>query len=331
RLRRVDSLERAADRLAERVEFERFQQFLFDRQWRALREYALAREVRIIGDVPIFVAYDSADVWARRELFRLGADAEPEAVSGVPPDYFSGTGQRWGNPLYRWKAIREEGYSWWIERFRRTLSLVDIARIDHFRGFESYWEIPADEETAIYGQWRKGPGAELFRAVREALGVLPLIAEDLGLITEEVEALRDELGLPGMRVLQFGLGGGVENPHHPRSFPENSVAYTGTHDNDTALGWLRHEATSAERERLFSLVADPGGEINWEMLRLVHASPARFAVVPVQDILGLGSSARMNTPGSSEGNWAWRLEDGTLTEALQGRLLAITRASGRAP
>lgn len=330
RLRRPEALADARERLADAVGRYAFRQFLFDREWGALREHAHARGVRIVGDVPIFVAYDSADVWAHPELFHLDAEGRPTVVSGVPPDYFSATGQRWGNPLYRWEVMQRRGYRWWVERFRRTLELVDVARVDHFRGFEAYWEIPAEEETALRGEWKPGPGAGLFHALRRELGDLPLIAEDLGLITPGVEALRDDLGLPGMRVLQFAFGGDGRNPHLPANHPESAVAYTGTHDNDTALGWLQHGATPEEKEKLLRLVRDPGGELNWEMIRLVFESRAKLAVVPLQDVLGLGSAARMNTPGTDRGNWEWRVPEGVLTDPLRARLAEPTRATGRA-
>jgi 4-alpha-glucanotransferase len=329
RLRHPDALARAAHRLEGEVELHEFRQWLFDRQWRALRDHAHGRGVRIVGDVPIFVAYDSADVWAHPELFELDAEGRPTVVSGVPPDYFSATGQRWGNPLYRWDRMREDGFRWWTERFRRTLEMVDVVRIDHFRGFESYWEIEADEETAVHGAWRPGPGTELFEAVRRELGELPLIAEDLGLITREVEELRDELRLPGMRVLQFAFGeDDAENPHLPDNHPENSVAYTGTHDNDTTLGWLG-AAGAEERARAGRLVG-AGEEAGWAMIRAVMESRAKLAVVPLQDLLGLGSEGRMNTPGTGEGNWAWRFREGALTPALAHRLRDLARATGRA-
>jgi 4-alpha-glucanotransferase len=321
---------RAHDRLYEEVERHAFGQFLFDRQWAALRRHANERGVRLIGDVPIFVAHDSADVWAHPELFSLAESGEPTVVSGVPPDYFSATGQRWGNPLYRWDAMAKDGYRWWIERFRRTLELVDVARIDHFRGFEAYWEIPAGEPTAMGGRWVEGPGTALFAAVEKELGPLPLIAEDLGLITPEVDALRDELGMPGMRVLQFAFGGGdPDNPHRPENYPPRSVAYTGTHDNDTAAGWFHRSATDEEREGFRSLAGERGGDAAWAMIEIVFRSPADLAIVPLQDVLGLGSEARMNTPGTSAGNWAWRVRPGELTPELAARLRALTVETGR--
>ncbi len=330
RLRRPEALVRARVRLGGEVELHELREFLFHREWSTLREHARERGVRIVGDIPIFVAYDSADVWAHPELFELDGEGRPTGVAGVPPDYFSATGQRWGNPLYRWDAMRADGYRWWTERFRRTLEMVDVVRVDHFRGFESYWEIPASEETAMHGAWRPGPGAELFRAVRRELGELPLIAEDLGIITAEVEELRDELGLPGMRVLQFAFGeDDPDNPHLPANYPENSVGYTGTHDNDTSLGWLG-AAGGDERARL-ERAGGGGGEPGWEMIRLVMESRARLAVFPLQDVLGLGSEARMNVPGTGAGNWAWRFREGALTPELAARLRALAAAAGRVP
>lgn len=314
------------ERLATEVERAEFEQFLFDRQWRALRRYAGARGVRIIGDIPIFVAHDSADVWAHPELFRLGAEGAPEVVSGVPPDYFSETGQRWGNPLYRWDRMRARRFDWWAGRFRRMLQWADLVRVDHFRGFEACWEIPAEEATALNGRWVPGPGAELFHEVERSLGPLPVIAEDLGLITPEVDALREELGYPGMRVLQFAYDGDPRNPHLPANHPRDSVAYTGTHDNDTALGWWR-SASDEERVR----AGGEGGEIHWRLIEAAFGSAASLAVVPLQDVLGLGSEARMNTPGTDVGNWRWRVREGALTEAARERLRDATLRSGRLP
>lgn len=328
RTREPGAVERWRDRLAEPIERHAFGQWLFDRQWGALREAAHRRGVRIIGDIPIFVAYDSADVWANQELFRLDAEGRPLVVAGVPPDYFSETGQRWGNPLYDWERMEARGWRWWTERFRRTLQQVDVARIDHFRGFQAFWEIPAGNPTAVNGRWRPGPGRALFRAVERALGPLPLIAEDLGLITHEVEALRDELGFPGMRVLQFASDGEPENPHLPANHPRGAVAYTGTHDNDTALGWYAG-ASGAEQKRFRALADDPDEPVDRAMLRLVWESPADLAIAPLQDVLGLGSEARMNTPGTAGGNWGWRYTEGSLTEPTQARLRELTRATGR--
>ena len=312
------------------IERHAYAQYLFGLQWSAVRRYAHEHAIRIVGDVPIFVSHDSADVWAHPELFELTAEGQPAVVSGVPPDYFSATGQRWGNPLYRWDVLRETGYRWWIDRFRRTFDLVDVVRIDHFRGFESYWEVPAAEETAMNGRWMPGPGRELFDAVRAELGELPVIAEDLGLITDEVEKLRDDLALPGMRVLQFGFGeDDPENPHLPRNYVHNAVAYTGTHDNDTCLGWYA-DAGGAEKKQVQELT---GGdrEMNWRMVETVLRSDAGWAIIPLQDVLGLGGQARMNTPGVAEGNWSWRLEEGELTPELAQRLARLVRETGRVP
>jgi 4-alpha-glucanotransferase len=305
--RSPEALERWRATLGDEVERFAFQQFLFDRQWRALRGYAHDRGVQVVGDLPIFVAHDSADVWAHREIFRLGPDGAPLVVAGVPPDYFSATGQRWGNPLYRWDVLRKRDYDWWIERFRRTLDLVDVVRIDHFRGFESYWEIDAAEETAVNGRWVAGPGLAFFRAVEKRLGSLPVIAEDLGLITAEVERLRDDLGYPGMRVLQFAFDGDPHNPHLPENFPTGSVAYTGTHDNDTIMGWWR--AADPELRRRVHAWFGGGRPDAWAFIEAVLASRAALAVVPLQDLLGLGSEGRMNTPGDASRNWTWRMAE----------------------
>jgi 4-alpha-glucanotransferase len=304
-----------------------FQQFLFDRQWNELRGYAAARGVRVIGDLPIFVAHDSADVWANREIFQLDPEGEPRVVAGVPPDYFSETGQRWGNPLYRWDVLRDRGYDWWLQRFRRTFSLVDYVRIDHFRGFQAYWEIPAEEATAVRGRWVEGPGEEFFRAVQRELGDLPVIAEDLGQIDDAVLALRDALGFPGMRVLQFGFDGDPANLHHPGNYPADAIAYTGTHDNDTTLGWWR-SASDAEREQLRDWIgiSDPSP---WDLIEGVSRTAARLLVVPVQDVLGLGSEARMNVPGSPVDSWAWRLPRAHPGAAAGARLREIGVATGR--
>jgi len=297
-------------------------QVRFEREWSALRDYAARRDVRLIGDIPIYVAPGSADHAAHPELFQEGA------VAGAPPDDWSATGQLWGNPLYDWRAARESGYRWWIERFRRTFELVDAARIDHFRGFVAYWSVPAEERTALHGHWRPGPGRELFDVVRRELGELPLIAEDLGVITPAVYRLRDELGLPGMAVLHFILG----NRGDPLQMPENRIAYTGTHDNDTSAAWW-NQAAPPVRERAVRAAARAGiaeDEPSWLLLRLALVTPARVAIVPVQDLLGLGSEARMNTPGKERGNWRFRLEPGQLDEALAARLRAATESAGRA-
>jgi 4-alpha-glucanotransferase len=326
RRRTPEALERWRELLSEEVERYSFQQFLFHRQWQALREYAAAKEVRIIGDLPIFVAHDSSDVWSNPHLFELGEDGMPTVVAGVPPDYFSATGQRWGNPLYRWTTLKAEGYAWWIERFRRTLELVDVVRVDHFRGFEAYWEIPASEETAVVGRWVLGPGRPFFHAVQARLGTLPVIAEDLGLITPDVDLLRDALGFPGMRVLQFAFDGDPKNPHLPRNHPPLSVAYTGTHDNDTVLGWW--DSTGAEERRRVRAWIGVEHPTAWDFLHALHESPADLVIAPMQDLLGLGSEGRMNVPGRASANWTWRLDQPPPAK-LADRLRALCEATGR--
>jgi 4-alpha-glucanotransferase len=300
-------------------------QVRFDREWGALRRYAAERGVRIMGDLPIFVARRSADVRAHPELFEHGE------VSGAPPDSFSATGQLWGNPVYDWSAARREGYRWWIERFRRTFELFDAVRIDHFRGFVSYWAVPAGSADARPGRWRRGPGRDLFRAVGRELGKLDLVAEDLGHITPAVNRLRDELGLPGMVVIQFAFEGGRTSPYRLEKHAENAVVYTGTHDHDTALGWWR-SLDDDTRERARRLLVHAGiqsDEPHWALVELVHSSRARLAIVQAQDVLGLGSEARMNTPGRPDGNWGWRLEPRQLTAEHARRLRAITERAGR--
>jgi 4-alpha-glucanotransferase len=291
----------------------RFRQFLFFRQWGAVRQYANAKGIRLLGDVPIFVSGDSADVWANPELFLLDEQRRPTHVAGVPPDYFSATGQLWGNPLYNWERLKQTGYAWWIERFRATLEQVDVVRVDHFRGFEAYWEIPAGMPTAQVGRWAKGPGPDLFVALRAGLGRLPIIAEDLGVITPEVEALRDQFRFPGMRILQFAFGGAVENRFLPHNYEHNTVVYTGTHDNDTTRGWF---ATLSDAERHFvrRYLARDGSDITWDLLRLAWSSVADYALAPLQDVLDLGTEARLTLPGRAAGNWNWRF-----TQPMHGR------------
>ena len=330
RRRDPDALGKAARELAGEMGRCIFQQFLFDRLWAAVRTHAHENGIAIIGDIPIFVSHDSADVWANQDLFDLRPDGSPRVVSGVPPDYFSKTGQRWGNPLFRWDVMEERGYLWWVERFRRTLEWVDVVRVDHFRGFQAYWEIPAEEETAVNGSWEEGPGAGFFRNVQARLGELPLIAEDLGLITPEVDELRAELGYPGMRVVQFAFDENPLNPHLPENYPENTVAYTGTHDNDTITGWWE-TASPEERSAAGSRFPAPQVAPNEAFLQLVLRSRARIAIAPLQDVLGLGSEARMNTPGTNEGNWIWRLREGQLREEHAERLRELSRVAGRLP
>lgn len=299
-----------------------FDQFFFFKQWNALRKFANARGIRIIGDIPIFVAGDSADVWANPELFFLDEQGNPTVVAGVPPDGFSATGQLWGNPLYRWDEHKHTGYAWWIERVKATLKMVDIMRLDHFRGFAGYYEIPATDETAEHGTWQPGPGADLFRAIQSALkNELPIIAEDLGLITPDVIAMREEFRLPGMRILQFGFSG-PDNPFLPHLYVHNCVAYTGTHDNDTALGWL---ATTSKEERELALryLHTDGLNFAWDLIRAIWSSVAMFAVAPMQDVLSLGGEARMNYPSRLGGNWEWRMREENLNDLLAKRLQEI--------
>ena len=328
--RERQSLQKARAELAHELEIASVIQFAFFEQWRALRETCHQQGVRIVGDVAIFVSYDSADVWCNPELFYLDSDLRPTVVAGVPPDAFSETGQRWGNPLYRWGQLRSRGYEWWVARMRWALSQCDIVRIDHFRGFEKYWEIPAADPTAINGRWQPGPGDDLFHALRSALGDLPLIAEDLGYITPEVHALRDRLQLPGMRVLQFGFGNPGAHFYLPHRFHSNTVAYTGTHDNDTTLGWWRSGASDVERAAVkayFGPKAD--GEIHWTLIHAAASSVADLCIVPLQDVLGLGSEARMNTPSRSDGNWNWRYQPDALSSNLAQRLAALASITDR--
>jgi 4-alpha-glucanotransferase len=309
----------------------RFLQFAFFEQWRALHSYCRSKGVRIIGDVAIFVSYDSADVWTHPDTFRLDARTlEPEFVAGVPPDAFSETGQRWGNPLYRWEELKQRGYDWWVKRMSWALESCDIIRLDHFRGFQEYWEIPNSEPTAVNGRWVEGPGEDLFRVLQEKLGDLPFIAEDLGLITPEVYALRDRLKMPGMRVLQFGFGDPGAHIYLPHRFQPNTVVYTGTHDNDTTLGWWQ---SCSENERRFagSLMGDASDGINWAMVRLAESSTANLCVVPLQDVLSLGSEARMNVPSFGDGNWAWRYSPGALQAGLSQKLATLAEVTDRQP
>ncbi len=303
--RDADALAQARTRHADAIAFWQFCQWCFFRQWGRLKAHASSQGIRIVGDAPIFVAYQSADVWARQELFELDEDGRPQVVAGVPPDYFSATGQRWGNPLYRWDAHRAEGYAWWTERVRRTFELVDIVRIDHFRGFAAYWEIPASEPTAVIGRWMPGPGAALFDAIQAALGELPIIAEDLGLITPEVDALRRRFRLPGMRVLQFAFGGGNDNTYLPHNYDHNTVVYGGTHDNDTSIGWWA-QASEAERAHVRDYLPTDGHDIAWDLIRTACASVADTAIHLLQDVLRLDGASRMNLPGQGDGYWAWR-------------------------
>lgn len=334
------ALQAARERHGDEIRNVKLIQFLFEHQWKLLRAYCADRRIKFVGDIPIFVAHDSADVWANPGLFFLRPDGQPTVVAGVPPDYFSATGQLWGNPLYHWEAHQAQNYDWWVARLRRILDLVDIVRIDHFRGFEAYWEVPGGAATAIDGKWVKGPDQDLFDVLRARMGDLPIIAEDLGVITPPVEALRDRNGFPGMRILQFAFGTDDRAAEfRPESYPAHCCVYTGTHDNDTTAGWFRSEAgpgstrtqeqIDAERKMILDYLCTDGHEIHWDLINLGARSNADTFVVPLQDLLGLGSEARMNTPGVAGGNWQWRFAWSQVTEALRERLAYVTRATGR--
>lgn len=329
--RRPEAMEKARKDFADEIDQSRALQFAFYEQWRALHQAAKRKGIKVIGDVAIFVSYDSADVWAHPDLFRLKPDLSPEVVAGVPPDYFSKTGQRWGNPLYRWDVLRERGYEWWLHRMKWSLQTCDLVRIDHFRGFESYWEIPADEETAINGRWVKGPADDFFRVLRETFGELPLIAEDLGLITQEVVALRERIGVPGMRVMQFGFGDKGAHMYLPHKYVENTVAYTGTHDNDTTVGWWKNSSRPEERVAAKAYFGDAPDGMHWAMIRAAETSVARYCIIQLQDVLGLDSDCRMNIPSHPEGNWTWRYHKGQLKPELARKLVTITELSDREP
>ena len=303
---------------------QQFMQFEFFREWKSLKKYCNERGIEIIGDIPIFVAHDSVDVWANPDLFDLDGQGNPRNVAGVPPDYFSETGQRWGNPLYRWDAMEQTGYCWWLDRVRFALQMVDIIRLDHFRGFEKFWEIPSDCATAVQGSWKAGPGDRFFEVLQESLGRVPIIAEDLGYITPEVHALRDRWGFPGMRVLQFAFGDqSCENPHKPYNYIPHCVVYTGTHDNDTTAGWFRRESGTAARSEIEMALRYLGGKSEdpvRDFIRLALSSVANTVILPMQDVLGLGTEARMNVPGTVENNWRWRLREDQLDRAIAAKL-----------
>lgn len=331
-LRKPESLKAWRTKLAEAIEFQKYIQFLFYRQWLDLKNYANDLNIKIIGDIPIFVAYDSADVWANPEIFYLDEKGRTTVVAGVPPDYFSATGQYWGNPLYRWDVLKERGYDWWLDRFRNNFKINDIVRLDHFRGFSAYWEIPANpEQTAVNGQWVEGPGIAFFQAIQEKLGVVPIIAEDLGVITPDVEAMRDEMNYPGMRVLQFAFGAfdtDATDPFLPHNFINNTFVYTGTHDNDTTAGWYEKAGEQEKKNVCHYLDVDVNSisapEISWKLIRLAWSSVADVAITPLQDTVGIGSEGRMNFPGKAESNWSWRYHPDTLSDWLKERLLDIT-------
>ncbi|WP_018873545.1 4-alpha-glucanotransferase [Thioalkalivibrio sp. ALJ16] len=328
--REPDALAALQQEAAEALEAVRFAQFVLFDQWQDVREHARARDIMILGDMPIFVAHDSAEVWAHRDLFDLDATGHPLTVAGVPPDYFSATGQRWGNPHYRWDRLQARDYDWWVERMRWTLETVDAVRIDHFRGFESSWAIPADEPDATGGHWVAGPGAAFFECLEARLGALPLLAEDLGVITPEVTALRLRFDLPGMRILQFAFEGGPDNPYLPANHDELSAVYTGTHDNDTTLGWFHSLDAPMQQHVIATLDAGAADEMPWPMLRAACRSPAQLAILPMQDVLQLGSEARMNLPGTvTDANWSWRFDWAQLPPEQTPAMRALMESTGR--
>jgi 4-alpha-glucanotransferase len=339
RSREPSALEQAREQLRDQIEAQRFYQFLFARQWFAFKTYCNDRGIKLVGDIPIFVAHDSADVWTSPDQFKLNEDGSPVVVAGVPPDYFSATGQLWGNPLYNWDGMRADGFKWWIERVHATLQTIDIVRIDHFRGFAACWEIPGGDKTAERGSWVAAPGRELFTAIRDALGDLPIIAEDLGVITPDVETLRDDFGFPGMRILQFAFSSDATNHDLPHNYHANVAVYTGTHDNDTTVGWFSsvagegstrtEEKVEDERALCRQYLNTDGKEIHWDFIRAVWQTVANTAVVPLQDLLGLGNEARMNLPNSTEGNWSWRFNPDALSDELALRLRKLTELYGR--
>jgi 4-alpha-glucanotransferase len=336
RRRNAAALDQWKDRLSSEIQIHKFAQFEFFRQWEQLKAHCRRLGISIMGDIPIYVAHDCADVWAHSELFRLDDQGNPKAVAGVPPDYFSATGQLWGNPLYGWDKSAASGHRWWIDRVRASLKLFDLARLDHFRGFEAFWEIPAGAATAAGGRWVKGPGAELFQTLQKELKVLPFVAEDLGVITPEVESLRQQFGFPGMSLLQFAFGNDPQGPSfRPHNYSRELVAYTGGHDNDTTVGWWTSSgvgestrtAEDIRKERDFAraYLGFQNQPVNWEFIRAVLASVANIAIIPLQDVLGLGSEARMNLPGTITGNWKWRFKPQSLTQKVSERLRTLTR------
>jgi 4-alpha-glucanotransferase len=323
------ALEKIRTEHGEELAIQQIIQFAFDQQWCRLRAYCSQKGIKLIGDVAIFVNYDSADVWTNPGLFELNEDLSPIRVAGVPPDYFSKTGQRWGNPLYRWDVLEQQGFAWWIDRIRRAESLYDIIRLDHFRGFEAFWAIPAEHSTAVHGEWIKAPGEKLFQRLREELGELPFIAEDLGVITAEVEALREQFNFPGMRIFQFGFADRHAHNYLPHRYVQNTVVYTGTHDNNTTRGWWEHEATKFEKDAVKTYLCPAKKDVVWTMIRALEASVADVCIVPVQDVLDLGTEARMNMPSSSGDNWSWRCPEGALTTEIALRLAAIAEVTDR--
>jgi 4-alpha-glucanotransferase len=325
------ALEKKRTELRDDLDARSVVQFFFNEQWQALRAYCAQHAIRMVGDIAIFVNFDSADVWTHPDLFRLDAKLDPEVVAGVPPDFFSKTGQRWGSPLYRWDVMRSKGYAWWIDRLRWATHNFDYIRLDHFRGFAQFWEIPASEETAVNGRWVDGPKEDLFLRLRDALGGLPFFAEDLGYITPDVHALREQINIPGMAVLQFGFGDPGAHTHLPHTFSAEKVVYTGTHDNDTVLGWWDSGASEHERQHARSYLGSCDDGVNWAMIRCATNSVASLAVVPLQDPLGLGSEGRMNIPSHPQGNWCWRFRADMLRPEIAAKLAVLAEVADRLP
>jgi 4-alpha-glucanotransferase len=339
KLREERALWIAREQLYEEIQAEKFYQFLFFRQWSAVKEYANRNDIKIIGDIPIFVALDSADVWCNQSKFKLNKDGSAKVVAGVPPDYFSKTGQLWGNPIYDWDAMRRDDFRWWIARVHSTLQMVDIVRVDHFRGFAASWEVPGGDKTAENGRWVDVPGKELFVALERSLGHLPVIAEDLGVITPDVEELRDSFEFPGMRILQFAFGGDAKNHDLPHNYVNNCIAYTGTHDNDTTVGWFNSQAGAGstrdageitrEHDYCLKYLNSDGAEIHWDFIRAVWSSVADTAITPMGDLLGIGTEGRMNLPASESGNWHWRMTNDSISDEIVTRLKELTEVYGR--
>ncbi len=327
--REQSSIDKYTIELSEDIEYQKFVQFIFFRQWNEIKSYANSKGIKLVGDIPIFVAFDSADAWANPDIFLFDENRKPVKVAGVPPDYFSTTGQLWGNPLYNWNVLKNQGYKWWIDRVKFNLNTCDIIRIDHFRGFESYWAIPAHEDTAINGTWEKGPGMDLFNAIKNALGSLPIIAEDLGNLTPEVIKLREDSTFPGMKILQFAFDSGEENDYLPHTYNNNSVVYTGTHDNDTIVGWYTKASDDDKLWVKDYLDITDDSQIHWNFIKSAWGSVANIAIAPIQDFLGLGSETRLNTPGVAAGNWQWRLKSNVLNDDLAYKIAYITKMYGR--
>ena len=328
KLRKSKALKSYSEKLEERIEFHKFLQFVFFKQWNKLKEYSNSQGVKIIGDIPLYVSYDSSDAWANNELFLLDNELKPTQVAGVPPDYFSKTGQMWGNPIYNWKKMERNGFKWWIKRITHNIKMYDIIRIDHFRGLSAYWSIPYGEETAINGKWIDAPGAKLFETVKNVLGEVPIIAEDLGVMTPDVAELRDTNNFPGMKILQFAFDTCEKNNYLPHTFDKNCIVYTGTHDNDTVLGWY-NKANETDKKQFIDYSGYSGDEINWNFIRLAFSSVADIAIIPIQDILGLDSNSRINLPGTSSGNWKWKLENYDKLITNIDKLKFLTKLYGR--